>query len=271
MIGFPNAKINLGLDVLDKRSDGYHNISSIFYPVKGLYDVLEIIPNDSAEDRHFFSGLSIPGDQRNNLILKALELIRRDANIPPMDIYLHKVIPMGAGLGGGSGDGSFMLKMLNDLFLLKMSKEDLKSLALQLGSDCPFFIENKPILAEGRGEVMIPVPIKLDGYFLALAFSSVHISTSDAYQNVSRKSESAIGALIDAKPNFEIWKKEMTNSFEPYALSKYPKLQKVKKYFSNQGAVYTSMTGSGSAIYGIFKKDPGQLSLDGFNFWKGPA
>jgi len=271
MIGFPNAKINLGLDVLDKRSDGYHNISSVFYPVKELYDVLEIIPNKSGTDHFSFSGLPVPGEQSDNLIVKALQLIRQNHKIPYLDIYLHKVIPMGAGLGGGSSDGSFMLKMLNELFALNLGKPKLEDLALELGSDCPFFIENKPILAEGRGEKMTAVPLDLKGFYLALAFCDVHISTGEAYQNVSRKSENKIAELVDEKPNFDRWEKEMVNAFESYALSEYPKLEKVKRYFLNQNAVYVSMTGSGSAIYAIFKEDPGQLSLDGFKFWKGPA
>jgi 4-diphosphocytidyl-2-C-methyl-D-erythritol kinase len=270
MISFPNAKINLGLDVLEKRQDGYHNISSIFYPVRELYDVLEIIPGNSAEDQYFFSGLSIPGDQSDNLIVKALGLIRKDFEIPSLDIYLHKVIPMGAGLGGGSSDGSFMLKILNDLFSLKLNKRELESLALELGSDCPFFIENKPVLAEGRGELMTAVPLKLDGYFIALAFSDVHISTAEAYRNVSRKSESIIGDFIEEKPDYDRWRREMVNGFEPYALSKYPQLKKVKEYFYEQGAVYSSMTGSGSAVYGIFE-EPVNLKLEGFTFWCGPA
>lgn len=271
MISFPNAKINLGLDVLDKRSDGYHNISSIFYPVKELYDVLEIVANNSTADRYSFSGLSIPGDQSNNLIVKALEIIRKDFEIPPLNIYLHKVIPMGAGLGGGSSDGSFMLKMLNELFSLKLDKPKLEALALKLGSDCPFFIQNKPVLAEGRGELMTAVPLKLAGCFIALAFSNVHISTAEAYGNVARKSESRIREFIDEKPNFDRWKEEMTNAFEPYALSEYQQLKKVKKYFYEQGAVYTSMTGSGSAVYGIFEENPENLKLEDFSFWSGPA
>jgi 4-diphosphocytidyl-2-C-methyl-D-erythritol kinase len=270
MISFPNAKINLGLDVLEKRPDGYHNISSIFYPVRELYDVLEIIPGNSVKDQYFFSGLSIPGDQSNNLIVKALEWIRKDFEIPPLDIYLHKVIPMGAGLGGGSSDGSFMLKMLNDLFSLKLNKRELESLALELGSDCPFFIENKPILAEGRGEKMTPAPVNLDGYFIALAFSDVHISTAEAYRNVSRKSESINGEFIEQKPDFDRWRREMVNGFESYALSEYPQLKKVKEYFYEQGAVYSSMTGSGSAVYGIFEQ-PVNLKLEGFTFWCGRA
>jgi len=271
MISFPNAKINLGLDVLEKRPDGYHNISSIFYPVRELYDVLEIIPNNSTDDQYSFSGLSIPGDQSNNLIVKALERIRKDFDIPHLDIYLHKVIPMGAGLGGGSSDGSFMLKMLNDLFSLKLNKRELESFALELGSDCPFFIKNKPVLAEGRGEKMTPVSVNLDGYFIALAFSDVHISTAEAYQNVARKSESAISQLIGDKPDFDRWRKEMVNAFEPYALSEYPQLEQVKDYFSERSALYTSMTGSGSAVYGIFEKEPVNLKLKDFTFWIGPA
>ena len=271
MIGFPNAKINLGLDILDKRPDGFHNISSVFYPVREFFDVLEIIPNGSGSDKFFFSGLQIPGDQKNNLITQALDFIREDHSIPGLNVYLHKVIPMGAGLGGGSSDGSFMLKMLNDMFSLKLSSYNLEKMAIRLGSDCPFFIPNKAVLAEGRGERMKELELDLSGCHIVLAFSSIHISTAEAYQNVVRQKESRISELLGKSPDFDLWRRKLKNGFEPYALSKYPKLVQVKDYLCAQGAVYASMTGSGSAVYGIFQEEPKELKLDSFSFWKGRA
>lgn len=270
MIGFPNAKINLGLDIINKRNDGYHNISSVFYPILELYDVLEIIPNRAQDDEFYFSGLSIPGTQDSNLIYKAISLLREHFEIPCLNIYLHKVIPMGAGLGGGSADGSFALRMINELFDLGLSNLELESYALKLGSDCPFFIENHTALAQGRGEELQLIELDLSKYYIVIAISDIHISTGEAYKNVQLNSNSEIQKIVRDKP-VDQWSGLLINGFEPFAIENYPKLAKVKEYLLEKGASYVSMTGSGSAIYGLFRKEPNKLNLQEFRFWKGKA
>lgn len=253
MLTFPNAKINLGLNITTKRGDGYHDIESCFYPIP-VKDALEIIP---AEKLSFeTTGLEIPGSKQNNLILRAYQLLKLDFDLPPVEIILHKNIPMGAGMGGGSADGAFMLTLLNEYFDLGIANEELEAYALQLGSDCPFFIENKPKLVSGRGELFESTELDLSGYYLTLVYPNIHISTAEAYSGVTpKKPEISVKDIIE-NYSMEDWKGLLKNDFEFGIFEKYPKLEDLKNKFYKDGAIYASMTGSGSTIFGIFKEQP---------------
>ncbi|WMN10957.1 4-(cytidine 5'-diphospho)-2-C-methyl-D-erythritol kinase [Marivirga salinae] len=253
MLKFPNAKINLGLNITANRTDGYHDIESCFYPIP-LKDVLEIIPSEKLSFET--SGLTIPGSSKDNLVLKAYELLKAEFDLPPIQIVLHKNIPMGAGMGGGSADGAFMLTLLNEYFKLEISIEKLEAYALNLGSDCPFFIENKPKLVNGRGELFEKTKLDLSGYFLALVYPNIHISTAEAYSGVNpQKPEITVKEVIE-NHTVENWKGLLKNDFEDAVFGKYPQLNKIKNKFYDDGAVFASMTGSGSTIFGIFKEFP---------------
>jgi len=249
MIVYPNAKINIGLNVLEERADGYHEISSVFYPVKELVDILEIIPG---EDFSFSSsGIAIPGN--SNICAKAYDLLKADFGIENVQIYLHKQIPIGAGLGGGSADGAFTLKALNELFDLKLSNTELEKYALQLGADCPFFIENTQKYVTGKGEKMNEIDLDLLAYELKFIFPELHISTAEAYGGVILKYPETNLLDLMSKP-IENWKGEVKNDFEISAFEKYPELEKMKEKLYADGAIYASMTGSGSVLYGVVLK-----------------
>lgn len=265
MVVFPNAKINLGLDILSKRDGGYHNISSAFYPLP-LQDVLEIIPSETLQ--FDTSGLKISGNPENNLILKAYQLLQREFDIPPVHIHLHKIIPMGAGLGGGSSDAAFTIKLLNNLFSLSLSDSKLESLAGQLGSDCPFFIRNKPILAEGTGTEFSDIALDLSGKYLVLICPNIHVGTAEAYQNVKPAvPEHTVKEIIE-DTSIDRWRNSLKNDFEASIFSKYPQLKNIKQQLYAAGALYASMSGSGSSIYGIFDNEPSSLSIADI-CWKG--
>lgn len=250
MLVFPNAKINLGLEVISKRDDGFHNIASVFYPV-GLCDALEIVPGKDS-DSFVFSGLEIPGDSGDNLCAKALTLIREKKHVPPLRVYLHKTIPMGAGLGGGSSDATFFLKTVNDLFELGFSLEELHHMALHLGSDCPFFLANVPAFAESRGEKLTPIDAILKGKYLVLVNPGFHISTGEAYQHVRfAPFGKNIREVVESLPLAE-WKDHLSNSFEAYAIQKFPEIGGIKNALYEAGAEYASMSGSGSTVYALF-------------------
>jgi 4-diphosphocytidyl-2C-methyl-D-erythritol kinase len=209
MIVYPNAKINIGLNVLNKREDGYHELSSVFYPVSELYDILEIITSD---DFSFSSsGIAIPGD--NNICTKAFDLLKADYDVENVKIHLHKMIPIGAGLGGGSADGAFVLKALNDLFELNLTNNHLEKYALELGADCPFFIENTPKYVTGIGEQMTAIDLDLSDYEIKFIFPELHISTSEAYGGVIPKKDEANLLDLISKP-IANWKEELRNDFE---------------------------------------------------------
>jgi 4-diphosphocytidyl-2-C-methyl-D-erythritol kinase len=247
MIVYPNAKINIGLNVLEKRIDGYHELSSVFYPVKNLYDILEIKPSD----RFCFSssGMAIPG--KGNICIKAFEILKKDFEISNVKVHLHKQIPIGAGLGGGSADGAFMLKALDELFNLQFSITQLEKYALKLGSDCPFFIENVTKYVQGIGEKMVNLDLDFSDYELKFTFPEFHISTIEAYEEIiPRIPEANLLDLIN-KP-IEDWRGRVKNDFEVVAFSQYPKLERMKNKFYTDGAIYASMTGSGSVLYGVF-------------------
>ena len=248
MINYPNAKINIGLNIESKRSDGYHNISSVFYPIHNCYDILEII--ESSKFKFTSSGITIP--KGINLCEKAFNIIQLKYAINPVHIHLHKNIPIGAGLGGGSSDAAFTLKSLNEIFHLNISNDELKKLAILLGADCPFFIENRPKIINGIGDVMKNIDLDLSNYKIILMDSDIHISTKEAYDNVSVcSSEVSIEDLIFHPINS--WKKTIKNDFEQKLFLKYPVLAETKKNLYSNGAVYASMTGSGSVIYGMFR------------------
>lgn len=250
MINFPNAKINLGLRITEKRADGYHNIESCFYPI-ALEDVLEVIP--SAKDEFIAYGADIPGDAKSNLILKAYELLKADFSISPIQISLYKHIPMGAGMGGGSADGAFMLVLLNKLFKLKLSQQALQDYALQLGSDCPFFIANNPAYVTGRGEAINAIKVDLKGYHLGFIFPGIHIGTKEAYSTITpEKSKQSVKSIIENRPIAE-WKDHLINDFEKSVFSLHPSLKDKKEALYQLGAIYAAMSGSGSTLYGIFK------------------
>ena len=253
MICYPNAKINLGLNIIKKRSDGFHNISSVIYPIQDLYDVLEIVESNSFS--FTVSGTLFNNDIQSdkNICVKAYNLLKADFNLPCVKIHLHKRIKIGAGLGGGSSDGVFTLILLNDIFNLKLSKDDLKRYAIILGSDCPFFVENTPHIVSGKGELMKKIDINLKNYEFKFFFPDIFISTKEAYSNIEPKNPEVNLFDVISSPIQE-WKEKLKNDFESYVFQKYPQLQKIKNEFYERGAVYSSMTGSGSVIYAIFKK-----------------
>lgn len=267
MITFPNIKINLGLRITEKRSDGYHNIESCFYPVK-WQDSLEVIESDML--KMDMSGIAIPGDVTTNLCMKAYNLLKEKYNLPPIHIHLHKNIPTGTGLGAGSGDGAFMLKLLNDFFELHLKEPELERLALQLGSDCPFFIKNKPLFARGRGEIIKTTHEFLKGKYIQIICPGIHISTAEAFSSIQPKiPERKIEEIISSST--ESWKENLINDFEYGAIKKYPLIGEIKKQLYNNGAIYASMSGSGSSIVGIFEQQISPLNFDNadMNVWTG--
>ena len=249
MIVYPNAKINIGLNVLEKRADGYHELSSVFYPVKDLCDILEILP--STKFSFSSSGIKIPGE--GNICAKAFEMLKQDFEIGNVKIHLHKQIPIGAGLGGGSADGAFMLKAMNLLFDLNLSASQLEKYALQLGADCPFFIENTPKYVTGIGEKMMDIDLDLSNYEIKFIFPELHISTANAYDDISP--EIPENNLLDLMNQpIENWKEKVKNDFEVTAFTTNSQLQKMKNKLYTDGAIYASMSGSGSVFYGVFEK-----------------
>ncbi|WP_018612704.1 4-(cytidine 5'-diphospho)-2-C-methyl-D-erythritol kinase [Segetibacter koreensis] len=252
MVLFPNCKINLGLNITEKRADGYHNLETVFYPV-AIKDALEIIPADELSFQ--LSGLEVNGNKNDNLCLKAYELLKKDfEDLPYVNVYLHKAIPMGAGLGGGSADGAFMLSMLNKKFQLNLSEPQLLKYALQLGSDCPFFIINTPCFATGRGENLVPVNVDLSAYKIVLVNPGIHVSTKEAFSNLSPGMPAKSIQDIIAQP-ISTWKDELMNDFEKNVFEQFPAIKEIKNILYDAEAIYASMTGSGSTVFGIFESD----------------
>ncbi len=251
MLTFPNAKINIGLNIIEKRTDGFHNIESLFYPVQWS-DILEIIPSEKPIPTFQSSGLAIPGEESSNLCLKAYQLLKDKISGQAPLIHLHKIIPMGAGLGGGSADGAFTLKMLNEIYSLGLTNEELKDLARKLGSDCAFFIDNKPVFCFEKGDRFEDFDLDLSQKFIVLVNPDIHISTAEAYSGVTAK-KSDIPLKSALKEPIHTWKSSIKNDFEEHLLLKYPALSEIKETLYAQGALYASMTGSGSTVYGIFE------------------
>jgi len=247
MVVFPNAKINLGLWVVERRKDGYHNLESCFFPIPWK-DILEFIESDQLVLTQ--SGLPIPGSLEDNLLLKAYHLLNDQFDLPPLHMHLHKQIPMGAGLGGGSSDAAFLLRALNDFYDLKIGTSELQNIAKSIGADCPFFIENTEKMVFGIGDIFEPISIDLSSKWISLIYPGIHISTPEAYQSLNPSPRrNTIRSLIN-KPVNE-WKGQLSNDFEAYALKKAPQLKNLKDQLYLQGAEYVSMTGSGSCFYAI--------------------
>lgn len=253
MVTFPNAKINLGLSITGKLHTGYHSIESCLYPIPWC-DVLEFIPGKKISFSS--SGIAIPGDEEDNLVLKAYKLLRKDFGLPELNIHLHKIIPMGAGLGGGSADAAFMLKMLNSEFQLFLDDSVLEDYAAQLGSDCPFFIQNKPAIAIGTGTDLEVFDLDLAGMWMLLIKPEVHISTQEAYANVTPKpNEVDLKALLESK-DFSLWREKLINDFEASIFPNHPVLGKIKEALYQNGAAYAAMSGSGSTLFGLYTEKP---------------
>ncbi len=263
MIVFPKAKINLGLRVTGKRPDGYHDIETIFYPV-GLRDALEFVVSKEPLNRDVLTvtGISTGSGPDNNIVIKTVKKIRKKYSLPFLKIHLHKVIPPGAGLGGGSSDAASLLKAINICFGLFIDEYDLKAMALELGSDCPFFIESTPSFASGRGEKSEHIKPVLTGYYLVLLNLGIVINTKEAYLNCRPEQPStSLLHLIDSPVNE--WRGRIINDFEDFTFKKYPQIGDIKKELYKSGALFSSMTGSGSSVYGIFSGKtnlPDQLS-----------
>ena len=252
MISFPNAKINLGLHITEKRPDGFHNLETVFFPV-GWCDALEFAESDQI--RFTTSGIKIAGNPESNLVMRAYRILQNDFNLPALKIHLHKQIPFGAGLGGGSSDGAFMLRMLNKTFDLKLSDEKLLAYASILGSDCPFFIINQPVYATGKGEIMQPTDVLLNGMFILLVKPPVEVSTAKAFQFVvPEKSGVSLVNLLHLP--VQEWRDKVVNQFEPSVFKQYPEIETLRQELYNLGAAYASLSGSGSCVFGLFKELP---------------
>lgn len=252
MIAFPNAKINIGLNITAKRADGYHNLETIFYPVK-INDALEAI---TAPQMDFtFSGINIPGNAETNLCMRAYELVKNDHQLPELKIHLHKHIPIGAGLGGGSADAAFFIKLLNQQFDLGLSVEAMQNYARRLGADCAFFIENKPVYAFDKGDQFEAIELNLEKYCIVLVMPPVHVSTAEAYAGITpAASEYSLKDLI--RLPVKQWRNRIKNDFELSVFNKYPQIEKLKNALYDAGALYASMSGSGASVFGIFEAPP---------------
>ncbi|MBL7739332.1 MAG: 4-(cytidine 5'-diphospho)-2-C-methyl-D-erythritol kinase [Chitinophagaceae bacterium] len=267
MVVFPNCKINLGLHIIRKRSDGFHDIETIFYPLP-LYDILEIIEPAAQKDIAFStSGIPIEATTENNLCIKAWRLLQKDfPSLPPVQMHLHKAIPMAAGLGGGSADGAFVLQLLNKKFELGLTTQQLNRYALQLGSDCPFFIINKPCFATGRGEILEETSIDLGVYKFVIVNPGIHVSTKDAFSMITPGPPVKDIKRIIAQ-SIDTWKDELKNDFEEPIFALHPEIGMIKTELYKTGAVYASMSGSGSTVYGIVEKEkPLQLAFPSHYF-----
>ncbi|MCK8492287.1 4-(cytidine 5'-diphospho)-2-C-methyl-D-erythritol kinase [Spirosoma sp. RP8] len=266
MISFPNAKINLGLFITEKRADGFHNLQSCFYPI-GWSDALELIP---AEPFAFSSsGLPIPGETATNLCVRAYELLKKDFALPSIQMHLHKIVPIGAGLGGGSADAAFALKLINEQFALGLSVAQLQDYARRLGSDCAFFIQNKPVYCVEKGDVFEEIGVDLSGYSILLIYPNLAISTAEAYANI-RPTKPQRPLRDYLQQPIKTWRQTVRNDFEDSLFPNYPVLPKIKQQLYELGAVYASMSGSGSTVYGIFDAPPViSNQFEDYNVWQG--
>lgn len=261
MISFPNAKINIGLNITERRPDGYHNLETIFYPIR-IKDALEVI--EAAELSFEASGLGIPGRVEDNLCIKGYHLLKKDFDLPPVKIHLHKHIPIGAGLGGGSSDAAFFIRLMNDKFHLGLNTDRMQTYARRLGADCAFFIENKPVFAFEKGDEFETIKLDLSGYAIVLVMPDIHISTSEAYSGV--KPAPAKASLYDLiyEP-IEDWKKLIKNDFEENIFRNHSAIRGVKAALYEAGAIYASMSGSGASVFGIFRQTPDLGALEADN------
>ncbi|MHB1178905.1 MAG: 4-(cytidine 5'-diphospho)-2-C-methyl-D-erythritol kinase [Daejeonella sp.] len=248
MILFPNAKINIGLNIINKRADGFHNLETVFYPVM-VRDVLEVV--ESKELSFTSSGSAVPGNPDDNLCLKSYHLLSQDIKLPPVHIHLHKNIPIGAGLGGGSSDASFLIRLMNEKFDLGLSIEEMENYASRVGSDCAFFIKNIPVYASERGDKLAKIELNLSQYYIILVMPPIRVATSDAFKKIIPAPSSSLKELIEAP--VESWKYSIENDFESPVFSKNPEIKAIKDSLDDAGALYASMSGSGSSVYGIFE------------------
>ena len=252
MVSFPPCKINLGLSVLSKRADGYHNLETCFYPLP-WHDVLEVIP--AATFLFTSTGNDIAGEQDDNLCVKAYRLLKEEFKLDPVNIHLHKIIPSGAGLGGGSSDAAYTLRLLNDIFSLNLNRYSLMEYAARLGSDCAFFIQDGPMFGTGRGEILKEIPLSLNDKFFVIVKPDIHVSTADAFANITPKA--ATPPIADVVLNYPItkWKELLKNDFEESVFKKYGDIKLIKEKLYSKGATYATMSGSGSAVVGIFERE----------------
>jgi len=264
MLAFPNVKINLGLYITEKRADNYHNLLTCFYPAP-LNDILEIVP--AARFEFVQTGLEIPGNQEDNLVVKAYSLLQKEFDLPPVRIQLHKLVPMGAGLGGGSSDAAFTLSTLNTQFQLGLKEAQLEEYAAKLGSDCAFFIRNRPVVAKGRGELMENCEVDLKGTHLFMVCPGLHVSTADAYGGT--KPSPYTGDFEGVLKDKSKWRNELHNQFEDTIFPKHPTLASIKEQLYALGAWYAAMSGSGSTVFGLFEKEVTTHSFSYTTFQKG--
>lgn len=259
MITFPNAKLNLGLNIVEKRADGYHNLETVFYPIP-LEDALEIVPagQEAPATTLRQSGIAIESAPEDNLVMKAYRMLGEQCSLPPIDIHLYKHIPSGAGLGGGSADAAFMLKLLNERFALGLSTDELEHHAARLGADCAFFVRNRPIFAEGIGNIFTPIRLSLKGYRLALIKPDIFVSTKAAFARVVPQRPHRSLKEIITLPVGE-WRHSMANDFEGSVFAQYPQIGALKEKMYEQGALYAAMSGSGSAVFGLFANSAPEL------------
>ena len=264
MIVFPSAKINLGLHIHGKRTDGFHNIETIFYPIHQFSDILEIVSTQKSEYSFQQSGISIKNQNDVNLVEKAYLLMQKTYNLPSADIFLHKQIPVGAGLGGGSSDAAFALKLINTVFKLGLSAEKLKEYASELGSDCPFFIDNISAIGTGKGDELQPCLIpQLSEKQIVIITPNVFISTAQAYKSCQPVKRDISLLEIISQP-LHTWKELLINDFEKTLFPLYPQLQQIKESLYHNGAIYASLSGSGSALYGIFDKKSENIGTNNY-------
>lgn len=263
MLVFPNAKINIGLNILRRRADGYHDIETVMYPI-GWHDILEAVPAKSGETTLTVTGRHVDCPAEKNLVMKAYRRMQQEVELPEVDIYLHKIIPDGAGLGGGSADAAFMLKMLNEMFALGFDERQLAVMAADIGSDCPFFIYNRPMLASGRGEQLSDIESTVGRFAIAVVKPAESVSTKEAYSAVRPRVPE-----IQLREAFSLWQSQpdgiscgtiVSNDFEPSVFACHPALEETKRRMYSLGARYASMSGSGSAIYGLFDMPADELA-----------
>lgn len=255
MICFPNAKINIGLRVTEKRPDGYHNIESIFYPV-GLTDILEVCKRGKINARgnsFITTGIKIDSPPEKNLVILVLKSLNKEYKLPPLNIHLHKLIPTGSGLGGGSSNAAFILKGLNESFNIGITFKKLHYMASDFGSDCPFFLHNKSSFISGRGEKIQQIELNLNNFYLVIVYPDIQIDTGFAYSQITpSKPKSSLKELINNP--IEKWKENIFNDFEKPVFAKFPEIKEIKEKLYSMGAIYSSLTGSGSSVYGLFTK-----------------
>lgn len=254
-----NAKINLGLSIVERRPDGYHNIETVFYPIPLCDELIISEADDDKEDQLEISGIPVAGDLKDNLVMRVLANLREDYDIPFLNIDLQKNIPSGAGLGGGSSDAAFMMKMVNEKFNLMMTDEEMEHRVSSLGADCAFFIKNKPIVARGIGNEFCETPVSLKGWWLVLVKPNDFVSTREAYAQVTpQKPEISVEEII-TKP-VSIWKSLLKNDFEDSVFPQHPTIANIKHTLYQLGAEYAAMSGSGSSVFGLFASEPKDMA-----------